>query len=220
MMRLTALSALWACATAFAPNGVGVQHRRLANTAVTMNEDLSKSTVVQLKEQLKAAGLPVSGKKEELIARLGGGVKLTISSGESQEGRSRGRPPYMDGGDNSRGYDRGRGSGYDRGRGGGYDRGRGYGRGSYGGERMSRGRGGRGRGRGGGLGPRGSIRRMQGDWTCQECGANCFASRDTCFRCGADNPKTKQTPWQGLNGDDDFDARVADDEAAFRQEFG
>ena len=33
-------------------------------------EDLSKRTVVQLKEQLRAAGLPVSGRKAELIERL------------------------------------------------------------------------------------------------------------------------------------------------------
>ena len=32
--------------------------------------DLSKLTVKQLKEKLKTAGLPVSGKKAELIARL------------------------------------------------------------------------------------------------------------------------------------------------------
>ena len=33
-------------------------------------EDLSKRTVVQLKEQLRAAGLPVSWRKAELIERL------------------------------------------------------------------------------------------------------------------------------------------------------
>lgn len=33
-------------------------------------EDLSKRTVVQLKEQLRAAGLPVSGRKAELVDRL------------------------------------------------------------------------------------------------------------------------------------------------------
>jgi hypothetical protein len=32
--------------------------------------DLSKLTVVQLKERLRAAGLPLSGRKAELIARL------------------------------------------------------------------------------------------------------------------------------------------------------
>ena len=33
-------------------------------------EELSKRTVVQLKEQLRAAGLPVSGRKAELVDRL------------------------------------------------------------------------------------------------------------------------------------------------------
>jgi len=34
------------------------------------SEDLSACTVVQLKERLRAARLPVSGRKSELIARL------------------------------------------------------------------------------------------------------------------------------------------------------
>jgi hypothetical protein len=40
-------------------------------------------TVVQLKEKLRAAGLPVSGKKQELIDRLssGGGGSSSGSSG-------------------------------------------------------------------------------------------------------------------------------------------
>ena len=33
-------------------------------------EELSKRTVVQLKEQLRAVGLPVSGRKAELVDRL------------------------------------------------------------------------------------------------------------------------------------------------------
>jgi hypothetical protein len=33
-------------------------------------EDLSKLSVAELKERLKAAGLPVGGKKADLIARL------------------------------------------------------------------------------------------------------------------------------------------------------
>ena len=37
---------------------------------MSSQEDLSKRTVVQLKEQLRAAGLPVSGRKAELIERL------------------------------------------------------------------------------------------------------------------------------------------------------
>ena len=36
------------------------------------SEDLSKLTVPKLKERCRAAGLPVSGRKAELIARLGG----------------------------------------------------------------------------------------------------------------------------------------------------
>ena len=40
---------------------------------VAMADDLSKLTVKQLKEKLKDAGLPVSGKKAELIERLGAG---------------------------------------------------------------------------------------------------------------------------------------------------
>jgi len=35
-------------------------------------EELSKCTVVQLKERLRAAGLPVSGRKAELVERLAG----------------------------------------------------------------------------------------------------------------------------------------------------
>ena len=48
---------------------------RLAAVAARMlcAEDLSKLTVVALKERLRAAGLPVSGRKAELIVRLGGG---------------------------------------------------------------------------------------------------------------------------------------------------
>ena len=37
-----------------------------------MCEDLSMLTVVQLKGRLRQAGLPVSGRKAELIERLGG----------------------------------------------------------------------------------------------------------------------------------------------------
>ena len=43
-------------------------------TRMLSSEDLSKCTVVELKARLKAAGLPVSGRKAELIDRLGGGV--------------------------------------------------------------------------------------------------------------------------------------------------
>ena len=64
---------------------------------------------------------------------------------------------------------------------------------------------------------------MPGDWTCKECGANCFASRDTCFRCNAERPAGAGgggTVWQGLDGTDDFEASAEADEAAFRQAFG
>ena len=37
---------------------------------MSSQEDLSKRTVVQLKEKLRSAGLPVSGRKADLIARL------------------------------------------------------------------------------------------------------------------------------------------------------
>ena len=37
--------------------------------------DYEKMTVAELKEQLKEAGLPVSGKKADLLARLQDGAK-------------------------------------------------------------------------------------------------------------------------------------------------
>eukprot|EP00756_Hemistasia_phaeocysticola_P020465 Hpha_TRINITY_DN15719_c2_g1::TRINITY_DN15719_c2_g1_i10::g.36814::m.36814 len=43
--------------------------------------------------------------------------------------------------------------------------------------------GGFGGGWGGGGGGGGNTR--PGDWTCSACGANCFASRQTCFKCNA-----------------------------------
>ena len=43
-------------------------------------------------------------------------------------------------------------------------------------------------------GPPGGASFKPGDWTCAECGASpVFASRDSCFRCGAPKP-TKPTP--------------------------
>ena len=47
---------------------------RLDTSAVRMLSDmpLDKLTVVQLKEKLREAGMPVSGRKAELIERLGG----------------------------------------------------------------------------------------------------------------------------------------------------
>lgn len=41
--------------------------------------------------------------------------------------------------------------------------------------------------RGGGFGGGGHTHTWKpGDWTCMACHSHCFASRDTCFRCGAD----------------------------------
>jgi large subunit ribosomal protein L32e len=44
--------------------------------------DYEKMTVAELKEQLKKAGLPVSGKKADLLARLQDGVKTTAPAVE------------------------------------------------------------------------------------------------------------------------------------------
>jgi len=44
------------------------------------DEDLSRFTVVQLKDQLRFAGLPVSGRKAELIARLSAGSAPSLPS--------------------------------------------------------------------------------------------------------------------------------------------
>ena len=45
-----------------------------------LNEDLSAFTVPQLKEQLKSAGLPVSGRKAELIERLSGAASVATAA--------------------------------------------------------------------------------------------------------------------------------------------
>ena len=51
-------------------------HLSLVRTLASpsMSEDLSKLTVKVLKEKLREQGLPVSGLKAELIARLSGGI--------------------------------------------------------------------------------------------------------------------------------------------------
>ena len=67
--------------------------------------------------------------------------------------------------------------------GGGGGGGGGYGGGGYGG-------GGGGYG-GGGDRPPPNVR--PGDWTCLACGANCFASRTTCFKCGTPKGAAAQT---------------------------
>ena len=90
---------------------------------------------------------------------------------------------------------------------------------------------------------------LPGDWTCPTCGANVFASKSRCFQCQTPNPdpmaraaatarrRARGIPpwhpdsptkrgayvaekWQGLDGDDDFEANEEDDELAFRAAFG
>lgn len=80
---LIALARPWIWFRGESPNVVIVP----ANT--TPQADLSSFTVAQLKDQLKQKGLPVSGKKEELIQRLKAGLepakeieKVTVSCGE------------------------------------------------------------------------------------------------------------------------------------------
>lgn len=46
----------------------------------------------------------------------------------------------------------------------------------------------RGEGRGGGRRGRGEGQVKPGDWTCPECGANVFARKENCFRCGCGKP--------------------------------
>ncbi|KAJ1485337.1 hypothetical protein T484DRAFT_1620517 [Baffinella frigidus] len=43
-------------------------------------------------------------------------------------------------------------------------------------------------GMGGGPGGNRTFTPREGDWTCPECGGNCFASRMECFRCKAPRP--------------------------------
>ena len=138
----------------------------------------------------------------------------------------------------------GGGGGYQRqgGGGGGYDRGGGGGGGGYQRDRPPRQmqqsfeRGPRGPPRGG----PGAIK--PGDWTCPTCQENVFASKSRCFKCQTPNPdpdarqraaqnrgargappwhpdsagRTKTWKWQGLEGGDDFDDNLADDEQSFR----
>ena len=80
---LIALARPWVWFRGESPNVVVVS----ANT--TPQADLSSFTVAQLKDQLKQKGLPVSGKKDELIQRLKAGLepakeieKVTVSCGE------------------------------------------------------------------------------------------------------------------------------------------
>ncbi|MCH1461805.1 MAG: SAP domain-containing protein, partial [Candidatus Poseidonia sp.] len=50
------------------PRGFGIEDEDDGDSNET--EDLSKLSVAELKERLKAAGMPVGGKKADLIARL------------------------------------------------------------------------------------------------------------------------------------------------------
>ena len=52
------------------PRGFGVEDEDEDEADQEDSEDLSKLSVADLKERLKAAGLPVGGKKADLIARL------------------------------------------------------------------------------------------------------------------------------------------------------
>eukprot|EP01084_Bolivina_argentea_P056041 102619_1 len=60
----------------------------------------------------------------------------------------------------------------------------GGGGGSYGGG----GGGSYGGGGGGSYGGGGGGGGRPGDWSCPDCSANCFASKDSCFKCGAKKP--------------------------------
>jgi len=69
----------------------------------------------------------------------------------------------------------------------------------------SRGRdggGGGGGGKGGGGGGKGGDSRP-GDWECKGCGANVFASKDSCFKCG----ERKRGGGGGGGGGGDYDRR-------------
>ena len=75
------LGLLTAAAAGFQPLPL-VTRPALATMAARMlsSEDLSKCTVVELKARLKAAGLPVSGRKAELIDRLGGAAAPAVAA--------------------------------------------------------------------------------------------------------------------------------------------
>ena len=70
------LAAGLSAAAALQPSYRAALRPSVAAAAVRMlssSEDLSKLTVVQLKDRLRAAGMKVSGRKAELIQRLNGG---------------------------------------------------------------------------------------------------------------------------------------------------
>ena len=66
---------------------------RSAGAVRMCTSDLSAFTVVQLKEKLRAAGLPVSGRKAELIARLGAGSGTSEIDAASVEYLSQSNDP-------------------------------------------------------------------------------------------------------------------------------
>ena len=49
----------------------GAAHWPRSIVKMSSVDDLSRCTVVELKEKLRAAGLPISGRKAELVERLG-----------------------------------------------------------------------------------------------------------------------------------------------------
>ena len=55
-------------------------------------------------------------------------------------------------------------------------------------------------GRGGGSGGGGETK--PGNWTCPGCGVNCFASKDTCFKCGGSKPDGGGGGWDNWDKKD------------------
>ena len=72
--------------------GTTLRTSRAMSLSMSGGGGLDGLTIVQLKEKLRAAGLPVSGKKQELIERLssGGGGSSSSSSSSSGSSSSRG----------------------------------------------------------------------------------------------------------------------------------
>lgn len=222
LLRLMPTLLLWGAVAGFAPSGISTLFHRHAGVTVSY-EPRAQSAAVPLDEKLEGAGLPLSGRNDERAAlhRVPApSMQFSSDDDYDQGGRSRDRPTFNSGGgyrergDRFSSFDSYAGSrGGDRGYGMERSDDGGYGRARYGGR-------GRGRGRGG-FGSRGSRQRMPGDWRCRQCGAHCFASRDTCFRCNAERPGSEaSTKWQGIDGTEDFEANRESDEAAFREQFG
>ena len=233
---LSLVLALPSAAGFFAPASWPARGASPRIAGLTLYEgNIESLKVDELKSQLKQRGLKVSGLKSQLVVRLKTAIEAPSNSGSvEREGAAAGRAdrPVYDGGDGGRYSDapreqRGDGAGRYSGRGeGGYGRGRGRG-GAYGSSSPYGRGGGSPYGRGGGRsirsGSRTNANARPGDWSCPKCRANNFASRVECFRCGAPNPAGGgggRDEWQGLDGADDFDASLDEDEAAFRKAFG